>query len=485
MLVRPIYDEDLAHACYLIGCQVNHEAIVIDPPRDIDRVLDVAKAHGFKIVAVAETHIHADFLSGARELASKTSARVYVSGLGGPDWQSKWVSQCESTLLADGDTIEVGGIVLVAIHTPGHTPEHVSYLVCDRASGAEEPMALVSGDFVFVGDLGRPDLLESALGVRESAVDGARVLAESAKRFLQLPDFVQVWPAHGAGSACGKSLGAVLQSTVGYERRFSPLLCDLVSSGEEVFVQNVLDAQPEPPLYYARMKGWNRDGVPSMRHLPTPRTLRAEEISRAFNEEITVIDLRPWSEFRAAHLPGSLWSTMGINLTLTIGSYAEPEDHLWIVCPEDQRERVIRNFVRIGLDMIDAWVDPSEIAACREFGVKFESIPEEDPSALRNLLAHTPAPHTVVLDVRRAAEHVRGSILGSINIAHTRLADQLDNIPDDRVLHVHCQGGVRSAMAAAFLKREGFDVRNVSGGFNGWLKSGGERVTVESCAIRS
>lgn len=487
MLVRQIYDEDLAHACYIVGCPAARQCAVVDPPRDIDRVLDVARAHNLKITGILETHIHADFLSGARELASRTGARVFVSGLGGSEWQSKWAAELDHKTLSDGDTIEIGGVMLVAVHTPGHTPEHLSYLVIDRAAGADEPMAIISGDFVFVGDLGRPDLLEAAVGVKGSAESGARVLAGSAERFLQLPDFVQVWPAHGAGSACGKALGAVPQSTVGYERRFSPLLRDLTSDlttqpshATEHFVEGILAGQPEPPAYYARMKAWNRDGVPHLGRLPSPRSLRAEDIGRAFTDEITVVDTRSWADFSAAHLPGSIWTTMGINLTLTAGSYIEPEETIWLVCPAEQRERIIRNFVRIGLDRIEAWISPEEFASCRDFGVKFESIVDEDPAALKGLLAHTPTPQTVVLDVRRASEHALGAIPGSINVAHTRLLPRLDEldrlIPKDKVVHVHCQGGTRSAMACAFLKREGFDVRNLTGGFAGWCLCGGDTV---------
>ncbi len=488
MLVRQLYDEDLAHACYVIACPGIKQCAVIDPPRDIDRVMELAKEHGLKIVAVLETHIHADFLSGARDLAIKTGATIYVSGLGGADWQSKWAAGMDHQLLADGDTIEVGGVVLVAVHSPGHTPEHLSYLVIDRAAGADEPMAMISGDFVFVGDLGRPDLLEAAVGVKGSAAAGAKVLAESAKRFLQLPEFVQVWPAHGAGSACGKALGAVPQSTVGYEKRFSPLLQDLTrapgEAGERAFVAHVLEGQPEPPVYYARMKAWNRDGVPPIGgKLPHPRTLRAEDIGRAFNDDITVVDTRPWADFSAAHLPGSIWATMGINLTLSAGSYVEPEETIWLVCPSSQRERIIRNFVRIGLDRIEGWVDPEELAACRDFGVKFESIQDEDPAVLKSLLSHTPAPQTVVLDVRKASEFAAGSIPGAINVAHTRLLPRLDElesaIPEGKVVHVHCLGGTRSAMACAFLKREGFDVRNVTGGFKAWCACGGEVTGAE------
>ncbi|MCP4938870.1 MAG: MBL fold metallo-hydrolase, partial [Phycisphaeraceae bacterium] len=260
MLFRLIYDDDLAQASYLVGCQRTGEAIVFDPERDIDRYLDLAAAQGLRIVAAAETHIHADFLSGVREFAVRGNAKAYVSGEGGADWQSEWVDGCDHRVLRDGDTFEVGNIRFTAVHSPGHTPEHLSYLVTDLGGGADTPMGVITGDFVFVGDLGRPDLLESAAGIEGMMEPSARTLAASAQGFLRFDDHLQVWPAHGSGSACGKALGAVPQSTVGYERRFNHALS--LAGDEQAFVDHILAGQPEPPAYFARMKAWNRDGVP-------------------------------------------------------------------------------------------------------------------------------------------------------------------------------------------------------------------------------
>ncbi|MFM8639476.1 MAG: MBL fold metallo-hydrolase, partial [Planctomycetota bacterium] len=252
MLLRQIEDPKLAQYAYLIGCQRTGEAIVFDPERDVDRYVAIAAANGLRIVAVAETHIHADFLSGARELAERTGAHVYVSGQGGPEWQSRWVGPYKHTLLADGTEFRVGNIGFRAVHTPGHTPEHMSFLVTDHGGGATGPIGMVTGDFVFVGDLGRPDLLESAAGVEGIAEPSARELWRSASRFVTLPAHLQVWPAHGAGSASGKALGAIPQSTVGSEVANSPAL-KLVGD-ETAFVKDILSGQPEPPLYFARMK---------------------------------------------------------------------------------------------------------------------------------------------------------------------------------------------------------------------------------------
>jgi hydroxyacylglutathione hydrolase len=212
MFLRMIYDDALAQAAYLIGCQRSGEAVIIDPQRDVDRYLDLAARHNLRITAAAETHIHADFLSGVRQLcAQDTDITAILPGEGGDDWTHTWPQRdgCACTRVRDNDEFTVGNIHFRVIHTPGHTPEHVAYVVTDRGSGADTPMGVITGDFVFVGDLGRPDLLETAAGHAGTMRDGAEQLARSAERFAHLPEHLQVWPGHGAGSACGKALGAV------------------------------------------------------------------------------------------------------------------------------------------------------------------------------------------------------------------------------------------------------------------------------------
>jgi hydroxyacylglutathione hydrolase len=276
MLFRQIFDPKLAQYAYLVGCQKTKEALLIDPERDVDQYVAIAAGEGLTITAVAETHIHADFLSGAREMAERHGARLYLSDEGAADgWTSKWAKggDYDVTFLHHGDSFTVGNIEITAIHTPGHTPEHLSFQIVDHGGGASEPMGLVTGDFVFVGDLGRPDLLESAAGVEHAMRPSAEKLFASARDFLDYEDFLQVWPGHGAGSACGKALGAVPQTTVGYEKRYNPML-DAARRGQEAFVDAILDGQPEPPLYFARMKQLNRDGVPLLDGLPRPRPSR-------------------------------------------------------------------------------------------------------------------------------------------------------------------------------------------------------------------
>ena len=484
MLFRMIYDDKLAQAAYLIGCQRSGEAIVVDPQRDVDRYLHAAAAEKLRIIAVAETHIHADYLSGVRELAEKTGAKVYVSDEGDADWKYQWLNK-KSTgesynhqLLRDGDTFRVGNIEFKVVHTPGHTPEHISFLVTDRGGGASEPMGAITGDFVFVGDLGRPDLLETAAGVAGVKESSARTLFHSAQQFLKWPDYMQVWPAHGAGSACGKALGAVPQSTVGYEKRFNPML--QLASDEHAFVQSILEGQPEPPLYFARMKRLNKQGPPLLGSLPTPRELNADELKRIDAKKQAVLDTRPWAKFKAGHIPGALHVPLNNQFPTLAGSFIEEDEQAVLICEPTQVEDAVRCLVRIGLDDVAAFATPATLDSAAAQGLKLATTREIDAATFRKEMKQ---PGAAVLDVRRASEYEAGHVPGSVNFAHTRLRSHLDEVPPGQPLLVHCQGGSRSAFASALLERHGFTPTNVAGGFGAYEKSGGE-VVREDAAVR-
>jgi hydroxyacylglutathione hydrolase len=217
MILKRFYDEKLAQASYLIGCAATGESIVIDANRDVAQYVDAAAREGVKVTHVSETHIHADFVSGSLELARRTGAEMLLSDEGDAAWKYAFVNAAGATLLRGGDTFMVGNIRIDVLHTPGHTPEHLSFLITDTLA-TSEPMGAVTGDFLFVGDVGRPDLLERAAGIAGTMETGARTLFQSLQRFKSLPDYLQIWPGHGAGSACGKALGAVPTSTLGYER---------------------------------------------------------------------------------------------------------------------------------------------------------------------------------------------------------------------------------------------------------------------------
>ncbi len=467
MLLRQIFDPKLAQYSYLIGCQRTGEALIIDPERDVDRYIELVRQEGLRLTAIAETHIHADFLSGARELAEQTGAKLYLSAEGGPDWQSEWAAgdDYDVRLLRDGDTFQVGQIEIKALHTPGHTPEHMSFVITDHGGGAAEPIGIASGDFVFVGDLGRPDLLETAAGMVGEREPSARTLYRSVDRFLALPDFVQVWPAHGAGSACGKALGAVPSSTVGYEKRYNASI-DAASCGEDAFVESILGGQPEPPLYFATMKMLNRTGPPVLGGLPAARPLSTAELTTAMGEAGTVVvDTRlDRLAFMDGHLEGSLYAPFDRTFLSLVGSYALLEQKIILVIDEEQIEEAIRDLICIGFDQVGDFVTPAmlEDPTFEPGMVKTQVIDFAELEKARHL------PQVTVLDVRGAAEYAAGNIPGALNIAHTRLLARLDEVPEAGRLLVHCRSGARASAALSMLARAGREVSLVDDLFSRW-----------------
>lgn len=465
MFMRRIYDESLAQAAYLIGCQATGEAIVFDPERDVERYLRVAAANDLKIVAVAETHIHADFLSGARELAERAGAKVYLSDEGGAEWRYGWLDQkldggsYDHQLLYDGDVFAVGNIEFEVLHTPGHTPEHLSFLVTDRGGGATAPIGLISGDFLFVGDLGRPDLLETAAGQQGTMEDSARQLHASIARLEGLPDYLQVWPAHGAGSACGKSLGGVPTSTLGYERRFNVAL--QAAGDEQQFVDYILAGQPEPPLYFARMKRDNKLGPAVIGTRPQPPRLSAAEFAGLDPRQAAVIDTRIWPAFRERHVAGSLSIPVNRSFSTHAGSFVAEGEPIYLVTTQSELDTAIVELQRIGYDQILGWFPVNDLELAEAEGCALTQAPEVAAGAAAAMFDND---GMQFLDVRRAAEFAADHYPDAINISHTRLAARLDELPRDRLLVVYCRTGDRSARACTYLRRQGHDVVNLGGG---------------------
>lgn len=464
MYFRQIFEKKLAQYAYLIGCQQTGEAIVIDPMRDIDRYREAAAGEELSIVAAADTHIHADYLSGLREFA-ELGVTVYASDEGGEDWKYEWLkdSRYEARLVKGGDEFSIGNIRFRVYHTPGHTPEHVSYTVTDGAS-AEEPMGILTGDFVFVGDLGRPDLLETAAGQKGVMRDSARQLYRSVREFRNMPDYLQVWPGHGAGSACGKSLGSVPESTVGYELRFNPSI--LAAESEEQFVENILEGQPEPPLYFARMKRDNRVGPSLLDRLPVPARISVHElIDAASGKKTVILDCRERMEFMSGHLPGSLLSPFNRKFNTVAGCYIEEESEIYLVIEKEHLEEAVRDLVRIGLDRIAGYITPEQLLEYFRKGGKLDSIHTLDFGEAAGL---TDDSSSRMLDVRRASEFNEGHIEGAVNISHTRLRDRMGELSKEIDWLVHCKTGARASVASALLKREGFRVRYINDLFSRW-----------------
>ena len=354
MFVRQIRDPHLAQNAYLIGCSLTREALLIDPGRDLDRYVLPAEAAGLRIFGVAETHVHADFLSGARELADRYVAKLYLSGEG-PGENYSWLSEgrYEYELLTDGASFHIGQLEIHALHTPGHTPEHLCFLVFDRASATTDPVAIVSGDCVLIGDVGRPELEAESDGARREA---ASALYRSLLRFMELPDFLQVWPAHDHDRSESKT------STVGYERRTNRGLLAALR-GEEALVETLLEEPVEQLRYFSRLRHLNRNDPPPLGPLPTPRPLTARELESLLHlPSVVVLEAcRSRTEFLLGHLPGTLFTPLGESFPRLVGSLIEPDERIYLLIAPTRIEEAVRDLVRIGLDRICGYITPDTL----------------------------------------------------------------------------------------------------------------------------
>ena len=464
MLLERIYDEDLSQTSYLIACQASGEALVVDPRRDIQQYLDLAAQHGLRITAVTETHLHADFLSGTRELAAATGATAYVPGTGGEDWQYGF----EAERLHDHDTLTLGRITVTARHTPGHTPEHLSYLITDGAF-ADEPGYILTGDFVFSGDLGRPDLLDEAVGMHDTRFAGAKQLFTSLKEvFLALPDHVQVFPGHGSGSACGKAIAALPSTSVGYERHFAWWGPYLKNDDEQGFIDELLDGQPDAHAYFARMKRQNTLGPALLGERTAPREVSAEELTRGLEDgSLALVDTRPVAEVHAGTVPGALSiPSLGKAATHIAWAFDPESDDAELVVLADSAElarEYADHFVRVGVDSLTGRIDtlaglPSAVPQVVS-PAEIEALRGEEGTAL-------------LLDVRNRSEHSAGTIPGAEQLSAGKVLFHRDQLPSPEAgrLVTFCQSGLRNSVAASALRRAGHEVVEVEGSYAGWAR---------------
>ena len=456
MHFHQIYDPGLSQYAYLIGCEATNKTILIDPERDIDRYLKLADEKGLVIELVAETHIHADFLSGARELAERAGIKVLLSALGEPQgWGYDWPRQSNADMqfLKDGDSFHVGELEIWAQHTPGHTPEHLTFHV--REPGASQPIGAATGDFLFVGDLGRPDLLEVAADVKNAMRPSAKALFASASMFIEEADALQIWPGHGAGSACGKSLGNMPHSTLGYEKQVNAGL-RAVARGEGAFLDHILEAQTEPPMYFARMKELNTTGPPLLGRLPVPDRMSLQELPRAAGDQgVLFLDTRvDRVSVMRSHLPGALYAPLNAMFCTVVGSLVpDGEKRIVLIASEANVEEATRRLVRIGYDKIVGFLEPETLQTY--FGstgnkATIETIDFSEAERRRQ--------NATVVDVRSGAEFQEAHIPGAVHAPYTRLPEYEDRVPTSGSLLVHCGSGARASVAAAYLARTGRDV---------------------------
>ncbi|HTE46917.1 MAG TPA: MBL fold metallo-hydrolase [Gemmatimonadaceae bacterium] len=465
MLLERFHDELLAQTSYLVGCQEAKLAIVVDPNRDIDRYIDAAARHKLTIAFVAETHIHADFVSGARDLARKTGARLILSGSGGNDWQYQFAKEDGARVVRDGDHVSLGPVRLTVRETPGHTPEHICFVVTDRAT-SDQPVGMLSGDFVFAGDVGRPDLLERAANIEGTMDALARALFNSLREMGSLPDFLQIWPGHGAGSACGKALGAMPSTTLGYERiaNWAFQIAD-----EDRFVREVLAGQPEPPKYFAKMKAINRAGPAPAAVAPAElRELKLKAYERAKAAGASVVDVRSTADYASGHLPSTLNLPTGASFAMWAGSLL-PYDRDIVLLADDRRRiaRARHALTLIGLDRVIGWAGAS---LREEWRAKHGQLPTVAQIDVGHLAA---ANERTVIDVRAASEWSEGHMPGAKHLFLGDLVALSSELPRDTPIAVHCQGGTRSVIGTSLLEAQGFtNVANVVGGIRAWEAAG-------------
>ncbi|MFF4906150.1 rhodanese-like domain-containing protein [Streptomyces sp. NPDC001260] len=453
MFFAQYYLDCLSQASYMIADESTGKAVVVDPRRDVSEYLTDAAAHGFTIEAVINTHFHADFLAGHLELADRTGAWI---GYG-----QRAEAEYPIHKLVDGERITLGDVQLRILETPGHTPESISVLVYEHAADPV-PYGVLTGDALFIGDVGRPDLLAS-IGVTADEL-GKMLYHTIQHKLMDLPDAVRVFPAHGAGSACGKNLSTQRQSTIG-EQRATNYACRPMS--QEKFVELVTAGQPSAPAYFVYDAILNRKQHGLFDTATAPLPLSAEEFMRRRADGAVVLDARSPQEFAAGHLRGSVNVPADGRFAEQAGMVVAPEQDVIVVAPQDREEEIVTRLARIGFDKVGGYLREPEGA--------FPALAEEMTQAsrltadeLRSALAGAEPP--LVLDVRNTAEREEGFIEGSLHIPLAELARRVEEIPADRPLVVHCAGGHRSSIAASLLRHEGrTDVSDLLGGYGAWL----------------
>jgi hydroxyacylglutathione hydrolase len=451
MFVKRFFEPTLAQASYMVGCQSAGEAIVIDANMDLDQYISAAEQEGLRITQVTETHIHADFVSGSRALAERTGASLCLSDEGDRDWKYQF---SHDRKLKHGDQMKVGNVRLDVLHTPGHTPEHLTFLVTDGAV-ADRPIAAVTGDFVFVGDVGRPDLLEKAANMKGTMEAGAKTLWKSLQSFAQYPDWLQIWPGHGAGSSCGKGISAVPHSTLGYERMFN---WAFNVKSETEFVARVLEGQPDPPPYFAVMKRVNKEGQHANNLAGQQGRPTLDEVLAAGH---LVVDTRTASDFAASHRYGALNIPLNGSFVTWAGWLIPYDRDFYLI--SDRPDDVTKALRLIGLDRIAGVF--SAFA-----GNGGQSVPQITPGELAERL---PSDGMVLIDVRHTNEWNEGHIASARHIPLGQLASRLDEVPADMPVVVQCQAGGRSAIAASMLQQHGRrNVTNLTGGYAEWAARG-------------
>ena len=449
MIFRQFYLSCLAHASYFIAS--DGEAAVVDPQRDVQQYLDEATSTGTRIKYIIETHLHADFVSGHRELAERTGAEIVFGAAANAEFPHLAVR--------DGDELRVGSVVLRAIETPGHTPESISWLVI-----GDDEQRVLTGDTLFIGDVGRPDLAGSRGYTSEQM---AGMLYDSLHgKLLTLGDDVEVWPAHGAGSACGKNISKDRSSTIGVQRKLNYALQPMP---REAFVKMMTSDLPPAPRYFPMDAEINRRGARPLHEISAP-ALSPDEMQQRIDAGAVVLDVRDATAFGTGHIRGSLNIGLRGQYASWAGTLVSKDDELLIVSSgREEAEEAVMRLARVGLENVGGWLDDGIAAWCAS-GRAVETLPQIDVSELRTRLADLS-----VLDVRGRGEYGGGHVPDAVNVPLDELADRLDALDPSKPLAVICAGGYRSSAAASILQRRNFPTLfNVTGGTGAWVAAGFE-----------
>ena len=454
MIFEQIYLGCLAQASYLIGS--DREAVVVDPTRDVDEYIRKAAEKDLRIRYVVETHLHADFVSGHRELAERTGAEIVIGARAGALFPHRAV--------ADGDEVRIGRVVLRFLETPGHTPESLSVLVVDTER-SPEPRMVLTGDTLFIGDVGRPDLV----GIRGLTPEHmAGLLYDSLhQKLLTLPDAVEVYPAHGAGSLCGKNISKETWSTIGEQRRANHALQPM---SREAFIQKMTADLPEQPRYFGMDVEMNRRGASALAGRERPPALEAEAFAARASAGGAVVDVRSNVEFGSGHVPGSLNVGLGGQFASWAGTLLDPARPVLIVAADDDRvaEAVMR-LARVGLENVAGSL-AGGIESWRAAGRPLTVIPQITVADLRSLVGEG---DLQVVDVRRAGEYAGGHVPGAVHAPLDRLTQEVARLDPSRPTAVICASGYRSSAGASLLAARGFtNLRNVLGGTGAWVAAG-------------
>jgi len=458
MILTQYYLKCLAHASYLVGDERTRTAAVVDPQRDVDQYLADAREAGLEIRHVFLTHFHADFVAGHLELRERTGAQIYLGRAASAEYPF--------TPLGDGDTVECGDVRLSVLETPGHSPESISIVVYDRAKDAAAPYAVLTGDTLFIGDVGRPDL-RAALGWRAETLAG--LLYDSLhEKLLRLPDDTCVYPAHGAGSLCGKNLSTDTVSTIGAQRRYNYALQPMT---KDEFIAIVLAEQPDAPAYFTY------DAILNTKERPTLedalrwelRPLALDEVLRLRNTGAQLLDTRDPVEFEGAHLLDSVNISLAGQFATWAGTLLDPARPIVVVADPGREQESALRLGRIGFDRVAGYLDGGMAAADPQPDL-VRRIERVTAAALEEQLRSEARP--IVVDVRAPTERQTERIEGSLGIPLNHLLERLGEVPRDRAVVVHCQGGYRSAIAASLLAEHGVSrVSDLVGGLTAWKAS--------------